>query len=267
MPAGKGNKKLIITIANRRGGAGKTASAHAIGSGLTRRGFRVLLVDLDSQSNLTFDTGATPTPPGILDVMTGEKAAAEAIRKTAAGDLLAASEALAASDIILKGKNASLKNALEPVRRNYDFIIIDTPPALGSLTVNALTASDVLFITAQPEIHSFHGATMLLNTAKTVKELVNPRLCLGGFILTRYNRRAILARDMLANFEDLARQEAAALDPFTVPECGAIKEAQALQTDIFTYSPKSTAAAAYAGIVQSIIDYAGAGQEPKRGRK
>lgn len=240
---------MIITIANRRGGAGKTASAHAIGSGLKRAGKRVLFVDLDSQSNLTFDAGQLPTAPGSFEVLTGETSAAEAIR----GDLLAASEALAASDMILGNKSDQLKKALAPVRSSYDYIIIDTPPGLGSLTVNALTASDYLIITAQPEIHSFHGATMLLNTAKTVKEHTNPRLTLAGFILTRYNRRAVLARDMLANFEALAKQEAAALDPFTVPECAAIKEAQAMQTDIFTYSPKSTAAAAYTGIVKAVI--------------
>lgn len=250
---------MIITIANRRGGAGKTATAHALAAGLRKNRYNVLLIDLDSQGNLTFDTGAPfPIRSGALDVLTGEAAALDAIIKTEAGDLLPATGALAAADTMIKSEY-TLKKILDGLKDDggtplYDVVLIDTPPALGSLTVNALTASDGVIIAAQPEIHSFHGALLLRDTVQTVRKYSNPALSIYAFMITQY-KRTILSRDMLANFEHLAKEEKARC--FTVRDCNAVKEAQAVKSDIFSYAPKSKAAADYAALVDYAIELYG----------
>ena len=142
----------VYTVANRRGGVGKTATAHALGAGLTKRGYRVLYIDLDSQCNLSYDLGIQgELQYSSLDVLEGRATASEAILETEGGEIIPASPELATADRIIDGvgKEYRLKEALEPIARNYDYIIIDTPPALGVLTVNALTASSRVIIPAQ----------------------------------------------------------------------------------------------------------------------
>ena len=143
--------KEIIAIVNRRGGVGKTATAHAIGAGLTKRGYKTLYIDLDSQCNLSYDTGAKATRLTSMEVLSGTATAKEAIQHSQGGDIIPASPSLAVADTAIDGtgKEYRLKEALEPIAGDYDYIIIDTPPALGVLTVNALTACNSAIIPAQ----------------------------------------------------------------------------------------------------------------------
>ena len=143
----------VVAIANRKGGVGKTATAQALGAGLRRRGYRVLFIDLDSQSNLTDALGVDvdKVEASSLDVLEGNSEASETILQTEGGDLLPATPQLATADKVIDGvgKEYRLKKALQTIARRYDYIIIDTPPALGVLTINALTASNCVVIPAK----------------------------------------------------------------------------------------------------------------------
>ena len=197
-----------IAIVNRRGGVGKTATAHAIGAGLHLRGYKVLFVDMDSQCNLTYDTGAEEKPPTSMEVLNGTAPAEDALQHIPDGDIIPASPSLAVADTTITGtgKEYRLKEALSPIAGRYDFIIIDTPPALGVLTVNALTACNSVIIPAKPELHSLQGIGLLYETIRAVKKYTNPALTIKGILLTHYNGRTILAKDMKANLETTAQE-------------------------------------------------------------
>ena len=240
----------IIAIVNRRGGVGKTATAHAIGAGLARKGYKTLFVDLDSQCNLTFDLGGKTGPLTSMEVLSGTATALEAIQHTAGGDLIPASPSLAVADTTITGtgKEYRLKEALEGL--DYDYIIIDTPPALGVLTVNALTAGHSAIIPAQAEVHSLQGIGLLY---EVVQKYTNPALTIRGILITRYNGRAILSRDMKDNLEATAKELGTKVFTTPIRECTAIKEAQATQSDIYSYAPKSNATADYTALIKEIL--------------
>lgn len=243
-----------IAIVNRRGGVGKTATAHAIGTGLVHRGYKVLFVDLDSQCNLSFDVGAIPASMTSMEVLSGTATAQEAIQRTHLGDIIPASPSLAVADTTLDGtgKEYRLKEALEPLAGIYDYIIIDTPPALGVLTVNALTACNSAIIPAQAEVHSLQGIGLLYETMRAVKKYTNRGLKVKGILITRYNGRAILSRDMKSNLEATAKKLGTKVFNAPIRECTAIKEAQALQRDIYSYAPNSNATKDYSAVLDEI---------------
>jgi len=246
--------KEIIAIVNRRGGVGKTATAHAIGAGLFLRGYKTLFVDLDSQCNLSFDVGAKTAPLTSMEVLSGTATAKEAIQHTEGGDIIPASPSLAVADTTIDGtgKEYRLKEALEPLAGEYDYIIIDTPPALGVLTVNALTASNSAIIPAQAEVHSIQGIGLLYDVIRAVQKYTNPSLTIKGVLITRYNGRSILSKDMKSNLEATAKELGTKVFDTPIRECTAIKEAQATQSDIFTYAPKSNATADYTALINEI---------------
>lgn len=245
-----------IAIVNRRGGVGKTATAHAIGAGLTLRGYKTLFVDLDSQCNLTFDVGGKTAPLTSMEVLSGTATAQEAIQHTQGGDIIPASPSLAVADTTIDGtgKEYRLKEALEPIAGDYDYIIIDTPPALGVLTVNALTACNSAIIPAQAEVHSIQGIGLLYEAIRAVKKYTNPDLVVKGILVTRYNGRAILSRDMKENLEATALQLGTKVFSTPIRECTAIKEAQATQSDIYSYAPRSNATADYTELINNILE-------------
>ena len=248
--------KETIAIVNRRGGVGKTATAHAVGAGLARRGYKTLFVDLDSQCNLTFDVGGTTAPLTSMEVLSGTATAQEAIQHAQGGDIIPASPSLAVADTTLEGtgKEYRLKEALEPIAGEYDYIIIDTPPALGVLTINALTACNSAIIPAQAEVHSLQGIGLLYEAVKAVKKYTNPALTIKGILITRYNGRAILSRDMKENLEATAEELGTQVFSTPIRECTAIKEAQATQSDIYSYAPRSNATADYTALIESILE-------------
>lgn len=245
----------ILAVINQKGGVGKSTTAASVGAGLLLKGYKVLYIDLDAQGNLSFNMRAGSSALSALEVLTGTATAEEAIKSTPYGDIIPSSPALAGSDSILTatGKEYRLKEALEPLRSRYDYIVIDTPPALGILTVNALTACSGAIVPAQADAWSLQGITQLNGTIQTVRKYCNPSLEVKGIVLTRFNGRSVLSRDM----QEMIAQTAAALNTrlylTAVRECTALKEAQALQQDIFSYAPKSNAAADYMALVEEII--------------
>lgn len=247
--------KVIIT-ANRRGGAGKTATAHAIGAGLAHRGYKILFIDMDSQADLTYDLAADPSRYSSMDLLTGDVPTEKTIQKKDTWDLIPASRALDAADIAItgKGKEYRLRDALKPISNRYDFCIIDTPPALNIITINALTAATGVVITAQPEIHSIQGAGLLYDTLRQVQKISNKDLRIYGILLTRYSGRAVLSKDMKSNTEAVAAQLGTKMYSTPIRECIAIKEAQARQQDIFTYSPRSNGSKDYTALIEELLE-------------
>ena len=245
-----------IAIVNRKGGVGKTATAQALGAGLRKKGQRVLYIDLDSQNNLSYALDADVTKAGSMDVITGATAAADAIQKTEEGDVIAGSESLAAADQIITGtgKEYRLKEAIESIKQSYDYIIIDTPAALGTLTVNALTAAHGVIIPVQADIYSLQGIAQINNVITAVKKYCNAQLSIRGILLTRYNARAILSRDMQDNLREAAKQLKTKVYSAPIRECISIKEAQARKINIFDYAPKSNAAKDYLAFTEEFTE-------------
>ena len=246
----------VISITNQKGGVAKTCTSHAIGAGLSHRGYKTLFIDLDSQCNLTYDTGANTAPPTIWEVLTGTATAQEAIQHTEGGDVIAGSISLAEADTTLQDverKEYRLRDALEAIAGSYDYCVIDCPPALGVLTVNALTASDKVIVPAIAETHSLQGTALLSKTIQTVQRYTNPALKVEGILITRYKGQTILAKDMRANFEAVASQLHTKVFSTPIRECNALSEAEAMQEDIYTYSPKSNGTEDYTALVEELL--------------
>lgn len=243
----------VVAIVNRKGGVGKTATAQALGAGLLKRKKKVLFIDLDSQTNLTYGTGADLNGVNSMDVLTGEATAQEAIQHTPQGDIIAGSETLAAADAAIDGtgKEYRLKEAIEGLK--YDYIIIDTPAQLGTLTVNALTAANSVIIPVQAEVYSLQGIGQLNKSIEAVKKYCNPSLSIRGILITRYNGRAVISKDMQSNLKEAAEQLNTRLYKNPIRECVSIKEAQASQQDIFSYAPRSNAAKDYEDFIKEFL--------------
>lgn len=249
----------IIAVTIQKGGVGKTATSAALGSGLARRGYKTLFVDLDAQGNLSYTLGADATGlsgKSAFEVIQKQCTALEAIQHTAGGDIIASSPTMAGLDTVLTaiGKEYRLKEALKPLQGRYDYIIIDTPPALGIATINALTAATGVIIPSQADVYSLQGIAQLNSTIQTVKEYCNPSLAVMGIVITRYNGRAVINRDMAQLLGQAAAQMQSKVYKRPIRECSAIREAAARRTDIFTYAPRSNAAADYNALLDEMTE-------------
>lgn len=242
--------KKIIAVVNRRGGVGKTATTHAIGAGLRKKGYKVLLVDLDSQANLTFDVGIDAPGVTAYDLLTTNIKAEDAI----VDDVIPASPQLSNADIVINGtgKEYRLKEKLEPMLNDYDYVVIDTPPALGILTINALTACTDVIIPAQAEVHSLQGIAYIHEAIEAVRKYTNPNVNILGILITRFNRRAIISQHMQENLEDIAQKINTRVFDTPIRENISMKEAQAMRVNIFDYAPKSNASKDYQKLIDEI---------------
>lgn len=245
----------IITLSNQKGGSGKTTTAHALGAGLKARGYKVLFVDLDSQGNLSYALGIDNKALTSLEVLTGTATAEEAIQETETGDVIPASPALSgANEIITEtGKEYRLKEALEPIRSRYDYIILDTSPALSVLTVNALTASDKLVIPSEADTFSLQGIVGISNTITAVKKYFNKELRTDGILLTRFKPRTNLSKEIAGFADQIATMMQTKVYQNTIRENISIRMAQANRKDIFAYDPKSNGAADYNAFIDEFL--------------
>lgn len=245
----------VFTVSNQKGGAGKSTTAAALAAGLARRGFKVLTIDLDPQGNLSYTAQADPTRPTSLDILTGNATAQEAMQQTPGGLLIASSPGLSGADAFISetGKEYRLREALEPIREGLDFIVVDTPPALGILTVNALTACDRVIVPAQADIYSLQGIEQLTETIKPVRKYCNPRLQIDGILLTRYSPRAVLSRDIAKLARQMADKLHTRVYRTCIREAVAVREAQISRQDLFSYAPKAKVTQDYASFIDELI--------------
>lgn len=246
----------ILAVINQKGGVGKSTTALTIGAGIRLKGYSVLYIDLDAQGNLSYTMDANIQNYNAMGILLDPSKIKSEIQHTSQGDILASSPALAGVDAVITetGKEYKLKEALENISEMYDYCIIDTPPALGILTVNALTACDGVIIPAQADIYSLHGINQLDNTLQTVKKYCNPSLNIMGIVLTRYNGRSIIRREVAEMLENTAQNLNTKLYKAKIRECTALVEAQATKKNIFSYAPKSNAAIDYELLVNEILE-------------
>ena len=244
-----------IAIANRKGGVGKSTTAAALMAGLSLKGHKVLGIDLDGQRNLTRSIGAEPETNSIMDVLTGRIEPKEAVQKTSSGFLIPSSKALSGADVILtqKGKDVLLREALKELEETFDFCIIDAPPALGILTVNALCAADCVIIPAQADIFSLEGIGDMEELIAPVKEKRNGRLTVQGILLTRYSPRSILSRDAAKLAEEMAGRLGTFLYKATIRESIIVKESQISRKNLFEYAPKANVTKDYQQFIKEFL--------------
>lgn len=245
-----------IAIANRKGGVGKTSTAGALMAGLSLKGYKVLGVDLDGQMNWTRSLGVEPREEAsAYEVLTGEIGAAGAVEKTASGFLIPASKALSVADLNITqtGKEYRLRDALTELSDKFDYCIIDCPPALGILTVNALTAADGVIITAQADIFSLEGISDLDESIGLVKRYCNPALNINGILLTRYSPRAVLSKDVREMAEEMAANLGTKVYKATIREGIAVKEAQISRQSLFEYAPKANVTKDYENFIKEFL--------------
>ena len=245
----------IYAVINQKGGVGKTTTVSALAGGLRLRNKKVLAVDLDPQGNLSYSFGAEPDGKNALGVLTGDIKAAEALVHTSQGDIIPGGKALAGADAFITdtGKEYRLREALAGLESEYDCIVIDTPPALGILTVNALTACTSVIIPAQADIYSLQGIEQLGETMVPVKKYCNSGLYIEGILLTRYNPRSVLSRDIVSFMEKMAAKLETRVFDTKIREAVSIREAQMLRTDIFSYAAKSNVAADYSTFIDELL--------------
>jgi len=244
-----------LAIINQKGGVGKSTTALMLAAGLSLKGYSVLSIDLDAQSNLTYTAGAKTDGATALGVLTGEIKAGDAVQHTESGDIIPASKALAGADAFITdtGKEYRLKEALEPLAGEYDYIIIDTPPALGILTINALTACNSVIIPAQADIYSLQGIEQLAETMKPVKKYCNADLTIEGILLTRYSSRSVLSREVAELAEQLAAKLGTKLFKSTIREAIAVKESQISQRNLYSYAPKAKVTEDYTRFIAELL--------------
>lgn len=244
----------IVAIANQKGGVAKTTTVQTLGEVFASRGVHVLLVDLDPQSCLTYAMGidADELRLSIHDVILGRSTAGKARIERDGPDLLPSTIDLAGSEIHLltkTGREHVLSGALKPLRSEYDLVLIDCPPSLGLLTINALTAAAHLIVPVQPETLSSRGVGQLLETVEDVRSYTNPNLNVLGAIVTMYDGRTNLARRVL---EELPEAFGIDVLPPPIPKTVRVAEAPEYGQTVLTYARTSRAAVAYREVAASI---------------
>jgi len=247
----------IISISNQKGGVGKTTTTAAIASGFKLKGYKVLCVDLDPQSNLSFSVGAEAEEcPTVYEILRGEAKPSFSIQKTSSFDIISSNILLSGVELEFTqtGREFLLQEALLSVKDKYDYIFIDTPPALSILTVNAFTTSDYIIIPMFADIFSLQGIAQLSETIERVKKYCNPNLKVEGIILTKYNKRTILSREITGTAALIAQKLKTSLFKTTIRSSVAVMEAQTNQQCLYEYAPKSGAALDYLALVNELVE-------------
>ncbi len=244
----------VIVVTNQKGGVGKTTTCAALTGIFVSRGKRVLAIDMDPQGNLSFSLGAEDEGYTIHDVMTGECNIKDAIKTTRICDVITSNILLSGSELELTSSRREfiLKDILKTIRAAYDYIIIDTPPALSILTINAYTAADDLIIPMTPEILSLQGIAQLRETILAVKKYYNKKLNIRGILLTKYVKKQALAKDVEEMVAIVADQLKTKVLEEKISISVAVAEAPAHQEVITEYSPGCKAAKDYVRLAESL---------------
>ncbi len=246
-----------ISVINQKGGVGKTTTAISLASALAAKR-RILLVDLDPQANASSGLGVADPETTVYEVLTGESSARNTIVETSIKNLsiLPASADLAGAAIELDAETDNMKlltKALLGVRPNYDFIVVDSPPSIGALTLNSLAAADQLIIPLQTEYYALEGIASMMDTVDRVKASLNPDLEILGILLTMFDSRTKLSQEV----EDNVRKHFKELVFWSViPRNVRLAEAPSYAQSIFDYAPTSQGALAYRRLAEEVLQRA-----------
>ena len=245
----------IITVTNQKGGVGKTTTTSSLAVILKHKGYKVLAVDMDPQGNMSFCLGAdTVMNATIYDVLRGEIRPQFAIQHTNTVDVIPSNILLSGIELEFTnmGREYLLKSALNSIQQFYDYILIDTPPALSILTVNALVASTHVIIPMISDIFSIQGIVQLVESIGKVRELCNPELVIGGVLMNKYNGRILLNKEVKGAAEKVFTDLEIPMFKSTIRNSIAIAEAQASQKDIVSYNPKNGIIRDYISLVSEM---------------
>jgi chromosome partitioning protein len=252
----KGGPAKVIAFANQKGGVAKTTTALNLAVAFKESGHRVLAVDMDPQGNLTMSQGVDPdkVEKSMFDVLVHRMPISEVIVEKEI-DVAVASIDLAGAEIAMSaqiGRERSLQKALDEVRDDYDFVCIDTPPSLGLLTVNALTAANKVIVPVQCEYLSMRGLVQLQNTLQMIRENLNPGVEIEGILPTMLDSRTVHAKEAIAileeNFGDLVFES-------RIRKAIKFAEAPVRGTSVLKYDPQGKAAKAYRELAQEVLTH------------
>lgn len=246
----------IITITNQKGGVGKTATSWAFAAALKLKGFKVLSVDLDPQGNLSHAMRASNEYLDIYNAMAEKTPTIDVIQTTEQGDIIPSSKKLVGADrkFTELGREYIVRDLLQQVRSDYDYIIIDTPPALGILTTNALTASDTIIVPVEADISSVQGLSDLLDTVANIQRFSNPNINIEGLLITKFSPRTNLNRKLQDIYSKIAKEIGTKLFETWIRESVSFKESRANQTSIYDDSPLSKPALDYLEFVEEYLN-------------
>ena len=248
----------VISVANQKGGVGKTTTTVNLGACLASLGKKVLLVDMDAQGNATSGVGVRKpdVKQDIYDVLVNELPIAEATIVTEHENLniVPATLQLAGAEIELTSmmaRESRLKGSLAEVKNQYDYILIDCPPSLGHLTINSFTASDAILIPVQCEYYALEGLSQLLNTVRLVQKHFNPDLEIAGVLLTMYDARTNLGTEVVEEVRKYFREK---VYDTIIPRNVRLSEAPSHGLPIIDYDPRSRGAEVYQALAKEVVD-------------
>lgn len=247
----------VLAVVNQKGGVGKTTTAINVSAALALEGLKSLLIDCDPQANSTGGYGFARDEErkSIYDVLTGECPLAEAVLKTEIEtlSLVPSSKNLIGANVELiqnEQRAFRLREALKPERGKFDFIVLDCPPALDLLTLNALVAADRLLVPMQAEYFALEGISELVHTLERVREGFNPKLEIEGVLLTMYDDRTNLAQQVTENLREFFKEK---LLKTVIPRNVRLAEAPSYGKPVMLYDPKSRGAESYANLAQELL--------------
>jgi chromosome partitioning protein len=245
----------VLSLANQKGGVAKTTTTLNLGVAFSERGYRVLLIDLDPQGNLTMSQGLNPDTieQSMFDVLVHRLPIEQVIQRREV-DIAVSSIDLAGAELALSsqiGRERALDKALAPVRDRYDYILIDTPPSLGLLTINAFVASTGVIVPVQTEYLSLRGLVQLENTLSMVRENLNPKVEIIGIVPTMFDKRLTHSREadeiLRENFGDLVYKT-------RIRKTVRFAEAPVKGQSVLAYEPQGDAASLYRDLAKEVLD-------------
>jgi chromosome partitioning protein len=246
---------IVYAIANQKGGVGKTTTAVNVAACIAEAGYEVLLVDVDPQGNATVGVGADRQEGlGLYDVLSGDAGAGDAVRATSIErlSLLASTPDLAGATMELPrlpGSETRLRDALAPLRGDFDYTLLDCPPSLGPLTVNALVAADRVIVPVQTEYFALEGLAGLLDTLALIQRELNPRLTVAGMLLTMHDARTKLGQDVEA---EVRRHFPSLVFDTVIPRNVRLGEAPSFGRPVIHHDPHCAGSDAYFELAKEV---------------